>query len=421
MILAWNKIKYILLIFLLIFVGFNSHAQFERPYKWDNYDSTQSQISLYGNYAVNATSATNELVNKLFLGGYIDRDIKKRTLDRLKNENRLGVVMDYGIYYAFQKDSMRTRFFLNAGEKTFMNTNFSKDLYQLTFYGNKIYEGKRAYMNNFNANYLNFQRLQLGIMKTIGEGAALYGLGISALKGINHWNIDAKVAELYTAQYGDYLSFNTAFEANRADTANTSGNPTRGLGASIDLFAEIPFTGKKYSGIIIAEVNDLGSIYWNKNAMHYEQDSSFYFDGISINNIFDFKDSSFSNISTDSIVNSIAQPSRKNYYTTIPASFKIEMITRRKKIEWIKGFHYLFNANYKGLYYIKLNYHFNSTFMLSGRLAYGGYGILHSGIDLIKDFGKGFIFQISTNNIGGYFVPAYTTGQGLNIRMHKYF
>ena len=58
-------------------------------------------------------------------------------------------------------------------------------------------------------------------------------------------------------------------------------------------------------------VEDLGFIYWNKNSLDIGSDSTFHYDGIWVDNIFDLNDSLLSNISKDSIINKISITNQK--------------------------------------------------------------------------------------------------------------
>ncbi|MDF2436426.1 MAG: hypothetical protein K0Q95_802 [Bacteroidota bacterium] len=412
------------LIFLILF-SLGSQAQISTIFADEFPDSAKTRIGINADYSIGSNNLTNEFLGKFYKGGFIDKDLKDEVLNRSVNKNRFGADINVGMYAAFKLDSLMHKknisVFFAIKDRQHFDASFSKDLFKLGFYGNASYAGKTAYMNGFNMNLLRYQQIQIGLFSSKLDSAARWGIGLSFLKGEQYASVYAKTAELYTAEDGSYIDFNTSIEAAKSDTAKKGIGAFNGYGASVDIYFEAPFKAKFGDSKIRVSVSDIGLINYNQNTLYLKQDSLFHYTGFHVNSIYDLQDSTLSqNTSQDSVISAVAPFRKQEVSVTLPAILNLSFETRfSKNFELSEGIRYVFNANYNLLTYIKASFYFSPKFMLSTTLSYGGYSTFNCGIGAFANLGNGFIIYAGSNNIEGFIVPKKTTAQGVYISIVK--
>ena len=236
-----------------------------------NYYTHTNLIELWGNYHINSNTIINDFTNHFYLSQFLDSSLKNRVAANLKYQNRLGLNADAGFYYKCSPDTLFGRpklsIFIAIKNREHFDMRFSDDFFNLVFYGNRKFAGKTADLNNFNFNYLKYQQFTTGIEWSGLDHSAKIGMGFSVLKGERHLHLNAKKAELYTNEYGEYVDFKSLINVSMSDTSNKGIKAINGYGFSTDLFFEAPYKTKHASGKISIKVSDLGFINWNNKGL----------------------------------------------------------------------------------------------------------------------------------------------------------
>ncbi len=155
--------KYSSFIILLSSFCFHSYSQTEYGITKYHTDSSSVLVGAIGEYSINSTVLNNEFYNFFIRGGYIDQEAKDRISKKLRPSNQLGGDMNFGIYYAHSIDSLFDKarpdlnYFLNISNRWHFDVRFSDDLFNLGFYGNKMFAGQTAKLGDFNLNTGNDQ------------------------------------------------------------------------------------------------------------------------------------------------------------------------------------------------------------------------------------------------------------------------
>jgi hypothetical protein len=169
-------------------------------------------------------------------------------------------------------------------------------------------------------------------------------------------------------------------------------------------------------------VADIGLIRFNDQSLYINQDSLFHYTGFTVNSIYQLQDSTFANTSKDSIMNTIAPLKKQSVSVTLPAILNLSFETQLNKyVQLTEGIRYVFNANYKLLFFMKGNFCLNEHVSISATVGYGGYGNFNYGLGAYANFGKGFVIYLGSHNIEGYVAPKKTCGQGAYISLIKNF
>jgi hypothetical protein len=389
-------------------------------------DTTQHlSVSLGANYAYGSTVTNSSFLNKFIFGGKIERDEKEKAYNKLSNDNRLGGDFNFGLKVEIPIDTLfkQTNLSLIAGVEnyTHFDTEFASDLFKFTFDGNKQFAGERIDIGNTNFNYYALQKLNVGLIRYNDFNGILAkeGIILNLIKAQESQSIKVAEGSLFTEEYGREIEVDLNYLYQSSDTANTGIGAFNGIGVTTDLFTEIILKNgdKVYLGI-----NDLGFVRWNNNSIKIATDSSFHFEGIVVDNIFDLNDSLASNLSRDSIIDDISTENRKNsYFMTMPASVNInytKVINASWKINL--GVYHKILSNYFPLISLNGYYYVNPKLVVRGHVSYGGYGKLNTGLALSKSVKEYFDIFVGTNNIEAFIMPnlAYSNSGFIGVKAY---
>lgn len=412
------KLRFILIFFWL---GLNIKAQYNSDFL--SFDKTGRCISINGEYELGSNGIYNSFLNKFIYGGYIDKKTKDASNNNMNNLNVLGANMNYDIASFFGRDA-RFSYLIGFKDQQIFNSSYTKDFYQLMFYGNKPYLNETKNFSGSNINSLRFQEVKLGFIWHRIDTTAKVGVSVSILRGQHLFYIRAKEgSSLYTNNDGTALTFNSNFIMAVGDTTKYK-NPFMfaGIGASADIFFETPYKGKLGKGsVLTVNANNIGFLHWNDNSVQYSSDSIFTFDGYHVDNLLDIKDSTLSAINKDTIIRKTTNAHKESFNVNIPTNLLIiNKILFTDKFALSVGFRYLFNSNFKPYFFTDAEYKLLKNFTGSLHLAYGGYTRFNVGLAFTYST-PGWYFRLGSNSLQGYISPKNTYGQGAFISVAKKF
>lgn len=389
-------------------------------------DETKAQTGITADYFVNASSLTTNFINKFYKGGYIDAALKDQVRTRTKNSNRLGAELNYGLFTTFKLDSLFHKnsfhLFFVIRDRQHIDAHFSKDFYNVGFYGNAMYAGQIADIGNFSLNLIRYQQFQVGLFSTKLDSGARWGIALSFLKGEQYYSILAKKAELFTSTDAQYIDFDTEIEMAQSNPNNKGLNAVNGIGVGMDIYFEAPFQTGIGDSKLAVSVADIGLIRFSDQSIYRSQDSLFHYSGFQVKSIFDLQDSVFLNTSQDSIQSKILPSKKRSVTLTLPSTLNLSFETAlNKHFHLTEGIRYIFNANYKLLAYLKGSVYFNKNFMTSVTIGYGGYAGFNCGIGLGANLGGGFSIFAGSNNLEGYIATSKTAGRAAYFSIIKNF
>jgi hypothetical protein len=388
-----------------------------------NFEKTGRSISINAEYELGSNGIYNSLLNKFIYGGYIDKKTKDASNNSMRNLNVMGANMNYDISTFFGRNS-KYSYLIGFKDQRIFNSSFTKDFYQLVFYGNQPYKDETKNLSGSSINSLRFQELKLGFIWHKIDTTAKVGVSISILKGQQLFYIRAKEgSSLHTNSDGTELVFNSNFNMALSDT-NDRRNPFAytGVGASADIFFETPYKSKiGKESVLTVNANNIGFLHWFDNSVQYSSDSSFTFEGYHINNLLDIKDSTLAAINRDSIIRNTTNARQESFNINIPTNLLIiNRIRFTDKFTLGTGFRYLFNSNFKPYFFTEAEYQFSSKITGSLHVGYGGYSKLNIGL-AFSYVSPSWFFKLGSNSLQGYISPANTYGQGAFISIAKKF
>lgn len=412
---SWGRLT--LVIFVVVTCGGSLFGQYNTNFI--NYSQTGRCVSAGLEFDAGSTGMSSRIVNKLIWGGYIDNKLKDASAKNLKAFNNFGLCLNYDAS-AFLKGNKKFDYLIGFKGQEILNATYSRDFYNLMFYGNQFYKGKTASLANCNVNALRFQEVKFGVIMHKVDSIAKIGVSISVLKGEQLFFIATnKNSGLYTSADGEEIIFNSNFSLALSDTNNKRLGGFNGIGASADLFFETPYKssfGKNC--LLLVNANNIGFIHWWENSVQYSSDSSLRFTGYQVRNIYDLKDSTLNRINADSLLRNLANARTENFNVNIPTNLVIiNKIYFTKAFCFSTGFRYIFNANYNPYFFLEPELkHKNVTTAL--HVGYGGYVRLNVGAS-VTWASKNWFLRIGSNSLLGFVIPQSSAGTGVYCAIAK--
>lgn len=410
-------IKAVTLILVMMFSCRTSYAQ------WDdaiiqNPGTGKYLAAIYGGADYSSSAITSAFALNFETGSNMD-NFKDQVSSNLKNSNRLGYSLNYGAFGVLYNDTIKKKrifnFFVALRHRDYLNISFPSDVFNLAFYGNASYAGKSAQLSPFNLNSLSYQQLEVGSICTNFGGKAKFGLGISFLSGQQLQSINMSSGSLYTDPLGQYLTLASDLKYNESDS--TPGHTyMNGYGASLDLYFSAPYKLGAKSGLITISINDIGFINWNSRSLAYNRDTTYTYNGLTVNGLNVLQNASIGNLSKDSLQNKYFPLEKKSFYTSIPSTLSINTNTDLGKIYLEVGFWYVFNGYSLGYFYIQGDKNFSHGWFTDLQLGYGGYATYNASIGIAKKV-KNSSLKLGINHLQGMILPDKFGGAGVFIEL----
>jgi len=305
-------------------------------------------------------------------------------MDSFWNENNIiNTEISNGLNYIYHFNKQSIGF--SFADKNILNVSFTDDLLRLAFEGNFHHQGKTLDFSNTSIRASRFQQYKITYGKTINN-LKING-GISYLLGNHHLSSIIKNGSLYTAPFGGYLDVDYSMNTFVTDTSNFSAFKNNGNGVAIDISTDFII---KESDIHLS-LSNLGFIMWNTSTINLATDSTFDFQGVEIENIFNFNDSL---LEANNIQDDIIRNNKNSFKSYIPATLHLS-VSGKKEYKYIKTYiagiiakwqPYMDNkslsfdkimqgfneSNFRPLYYIQSIFN-AKKYDIIPNLSYGGY------------------------------------------------
>lgn len=411
-----------ILIFFILSITLN--AQYNSNFL--NYSKSGRNVSLNMEYESGSNAINSQLINTIIWGGYVDKEMKDASQKKLRAYNNFGTNLNYDVN-AIIKGSKKVDLVIGFKNQELVNGYFTRDFYNLAFYGNTAYKGKTADLSNCNFNALRFQELKFGGMMNKVDSMGKIGFSVSFLKGEQLIFLETgDQSSLYTSADGSQVIWNSDFNIALSDTGNKRLTSFNGMGASADIFFETEYKsrfGKKSR--LIVNANNIGFIYWRNQSVQYSSDSVYNYEGYSVTSIEDLRDTTLGNLTRDSLIERLVNNYSSNFNVNIPTNLIImnkmyfgdfsPFGQYRYCLSF--GFRHIFNANYIPYVFIEPEYN-HRNFSFGAHLGYGGYMRLNIGASVCLNL-PGWFFRIGSNSLQGFILPAKTSGQGIYMTLAK--
>ena len=385
---------------------------------------TGKEVGILGNYLLNSNTASAQFTNTLYKGGKLDEAIINKASNRLGGNNRFGGDASYGLYYVQhpkRNDSItKMGYFLAMNWKANASAEFSSDLFNWVFRGNKEYAGTKSYLGGSRFNLVTWREVKGGLMweKKSGKNRVEFGVNLALLQGRTLFNTRLTQLEVEMDTLGTYLDIKSRMNAS-ISAPNRNAYDGRAYGLALGGF----FVTEYEKGFFKFEISDLGFLNFDTKTRLISNDTLFRYQGYRFNSTQGLADS----ISNFFTLNSVkakynVRDIQNSAMLITPAWFKIAYEFKLKKNAGLE-FGVMERLAYGWFPYLYSQYRVNLTpsFNLKTRISYGGYGGLSLGLYLDKRFGNHFAIGIGSNAFEGFILPKVANGQGAYINVRALF
>src|ERR1700752_289398 len=191
--------KFKLLVLLSFSFGF-AKAQYNSEFL--NFEKTRRGLFITCEYEMGSNGIYNSLLNKFLYGGFIDNKTKDASDKTMRQLNVLGANINYGVSTFFGRNP-KYSYSIGFKDQRIFNSTFTKDFYELVFYGNKPYLNETKNLSGTSIHSLRFQEVKMGFIWHKIDTTAKVGFSVSFLNGQQLFYINAhEGSSLYTNSDG---------------------------------------------------------------------------------------------------------------------------------------------------------------------------------------------------------------------------
>lgn len=394
------QLKYILLSVLIFFIGITNAQVIDALY-FDSPKDSLSQIKFNYQTAFGSSCFTNNFIQEAYSGELISKGAKES--NKLKAMNFIGYESSFNLSYTskFCTNNLAWKVALKTNEQ--YHAKFTKDLYNLTFFGNKNYENKTANISNSGFSMFKYQELEFGIYKKTSNNNSINTiyLGASIIKGQDFIQTNIPKGSIYTAEYGSYITADLQANAMVADTLKNKIQHFNGIGAGVKLAYN--YYNKDLDLFFNFQINDIGFITYRNNSFTGKIDTSITYSGYEVENILELNERNFNLTGTDTLNYFMDKYTQtKSFNTSLPQRINFLVGKKFNKLALTIG---LLNITNKitnhSLIFSNIAYQFSNKISASLTPAYGEYGNFRLGISINALIFKKIEFHGSFANVLG--------------------
>lgn len=373
-----------------------AHSQSMLPLVQDTtINACNHEISLSGVVDFQATSIGKDITKSFIYGGFIDDAMKLSSSNRHDEINRFGIDLNTEVVYKNHKvnlfkDSLKG-LLVKGGVFSFSSLIYSKDLFDMAFYGNDMFTGDTAYFTGSQFNSFAFQKIGIGwLNKKSKSSFSLNFIGVN-----NYLNGVINESYLYHSQDADSLEFLLSGEGVRPK----KNAYYKGFGLAIDM--DYRFKMKKNEKEFVhfqLVMRNLGFAYL-LNTENYIANGVATVDSYQINDLIN-SESIFSNPEevSDELSDTIIT---KGSLVMLPAMFQFTKLVDYNSLNRFQGFFgfrgYLNNA-YVPMLFGGLDFKAAKWCRFGAQASYGGFSQLRWGMYSSFNF-KNFNLGIASENL----------------------
>lgn len=387
-------------------------------------------ITWQSNFLFESNDLNKGFLNSILYDGHITEYMKSNwaksnNKDKVINSE---IINRISYTYYFKKESLE----FSISDVNILNICITDDLLALALYGNFNYQDEYLEFGGTSIRADRFQQYKITYSKK-NKNINING-GLSYLAGNHHLSYIIEHGSLYTAPLGTHLDVQYSMNAFITDTSNFSLFRNNGNGVAVDLGAD--FNIKKIN--IQLAIKNLGFILWNNSSISLATDSTFYFQGIEIDNIFNFNDSI---LESNNLTNDIIKTKNKSFKSYMPATIHLS-ISKEIDHKYIKNYSLgiirkwqphidnkplsfdkitqgLKESNFSPLYYIQSM--FKTKYCdIDPSLSYGGYSNdINLSLALSKEWK--YKFLLGTHHLESVFIGENAKAASLYFSITKCF
>lgn len=394
---------------------------------WSPDDRTHfnKQLAVRTSFEANSNAINADMIRFFMRGRYMNENMKDRSLNRMKDNNRIGLDLNVEVSYFHKPDSgfgKNWSYGITVGQKILFGGEFSKDAYKLGFYGNAPYAGTTLDFSGLKSRYLNYQYITLGFVKEF-EGKKWHkalGFGVTGVNANQFFELNVPRGSLYTELNGLELQLDGNYQLRQNDASKNRFFYPNGFGVAGTL--EFRATDRKRH-MLTVRASNFGFLRFNKFSSSRSLDTAFSFTGLQVNNVFDLNGNFFNN-AVDSLSTALAGTDRKGAeFIPMPADFEVSYtyaaIPQRLFVGAAADYKYY--PGYFPRFTLRLTGIPDPMVSITGTFSYGGWGGFNGGLDLGFHLTHGWHFTLGSHTLQGIIAERTTSGLSFRAGLTKRF
>lgn len=335
------------------------------------FDSLNYQFGLNGQQDIQANSLKNEFTSYFTKGGHIPNELIEKTIYNQHEINRLGKLLIGDIYYIDFKHSPFKRFGIMAefGYNSISSGIYGKDIFALTFQGNKKFIGDTVKLGGTGFQYIDFQNFGVGLMDKKSKSYAT--LNLISLQNYS----SGDVLDGYIYFKGD----STEIEVNaRGKGYYTDTRFSNGIGATINICynVELPWLNEKQA-FYQFQIKNFGFVQ-SKQLNTVEMDTLINFQGFQLD---DFIKETATDVNLLDTLHIKRGKSKKTLF--LPTQILLAKVLNANyegKFQSLFGIIIYPTIHFIPKVYAGLDYKLNKNLHLGNTYSIGGFGNFRGGI-----------------------------------------
>lgn len=376
----------------------------------------KNRLLINGNLDITGTSMRKEFVNTLAFGGYIDSEMKDRTLKSTRGNNRIGVFGSGELTYVSGASSLfksgKYSWLVKGGYYVVGNVNYTKDAFKLTFYGNSYLGSDTANLTGTRISGMQFQKAGFGFYhKKTGSSLTLNVVNVQ-----NQLGGYIRKGEFSQDPNMDSVSLHL-----NGDMTYSSGKQfSKGIGFAIDFDYYLKVPWLKDSATFQFSVQNLGAAYMFEPQTSYSPDSTYRYSGFTLDQIKNSGNLFGDNFSLLDSLN--VEKKTVKRWVMVPAYIqvmKLVDISSAKKLQSFFGIRFYPTIGIVPTGFAGLFYRFVPRVSASANIAFGGSSTVRGGL-MFGYHGNQVGIQLGTDDIYGL-VSKKGFGQSAVIRLSWLF
>jgi hypothetical protein len=358
-----------------------------------------------------STALPFSFVETLAQNEFVNDNLKNSASSRMKsfNYDEFGYNAGVAWYHRWSDSSIfkGATTSISLKQRSINEIRFTGDAFNLIFFGNAMYAGDSARLDGSKYLGITFRQLQFGWQKSFGTKDTSWSLfvGVSVLQGMSANSLTVAKGNLYTDPNGEYVDLNSSFLYWTSDSTASHLQTFKGIGVSGDIVLSFP-VGRK--GNFKFAMNDLGFIRWNKQSKGYGSDTSIHFEGVQVNNLFAFQDTSFLKVNKDTLLKRAGVKQVQQHFTTIlptVISMVYSLAVWHNQATLKAGIYYKPSFDPYPLVFVSISTYKLKFVYPSIMVSAGGSQGFNAGIALSKIISKRIYITVGSENILGIVAP----------------
>ncbi len=371
------------------------------------------ELILSGDGDLSATAIPKSMFNPFLVGGRISNETKDKALSNHQINNRIGLLaqvdFEYRNYSVNLFNNPKYGFLVHGGYYLSVYGNYSKDLFELGFYGNESFLGKTADFSSSNMRLTAFQKVGFGVIdKKSKSSLSLNFVNVSSFA-------NASIIQGEMTQDSEGENIELLLEGSFGQSQGKSFS--KGIGASVDFDYRIPIPWlKQQTAFLQVQIKNFGFAYMHQGVQSYEADSTYHYAGFNLNQLINNSSVFSDGFSLQDSLN--IQSENKKQLIALPFFMQIGKIVdehHEGKLQTFFGLRIYPTSSYVPMLYVGGNWRPTHWLNLGLSVSYGGYTKFRSGFYTSFKM-KNMHLGIGTEDVIGL-VSKNALGESLNIRM----